>query len=169
MIRSAGIHRLSRPNRCARGLTLIETMLALIMLSLLIVGVLGLMGSLLVASTKSADTTGGTFVGQYILDQGRTQGPPNPDGGVVEGVRPMQTHELDKPVNFNYRAEWTLIGKNKQYLSSEGAWEDTEFGSRIYQVKVTVWWMVENPDEGRSEGGGKRSVVLERLIEFDSL
>lgn len=141
-------------------------MLALIMLSLMIVGIMGLMGSLLVATTKSTDTTGGTFVGQYLLDEARTTGPPTIAGGVVEGVRPMQTHEEGLPVNFNFRTEWNLIGPARQFVNAQGVRQNTEFGTRLYQVKVTVWWMTENPNEGRGEGGGKRTVTLERLIEF---
>lgn len=149
-----------------RGLTIIETMLALIMLSLMIVGVLGLMGTLLVGTTKSTDTTAGTFVGQFLLDDARNTGPPTLNGGVVEGVRPMQTHEEGFPVNFNYRMEWTLVAEPRQFLNAQNRLEDTEFGTRLYQVKVTVWWMIEDPTDGRGEGGGKRSVILERLIEF---
>lgn len=149
-----------------RGLTIIETVLALIMLSLMIVGVLGLMGNLLIGTTKSTDSTAGSYVGQHILEEARNTGPPAVDGGVVEGSRPMQTHELDLPVNFNYRTEWKLIADAPMY-NNNGVRETVKHGSRLYQVKVTVWWMVENPTDGRAEGGGRRSVTLERLIEID--
>ncbi len=136
------------------------------MLSLMIVAVLGLMGNLLVGTTKSTDSTAGTYVGQHLLEEARNSGPPNLDGGIVEGVRPLQTHEEDLPVNFNYRMEWRLMADAPLY-NNGGTPETVKYGSRLYQVEVTVWWMVENPTNGRAEGGGKRSVTLERLIEID--
>ena len=148
--------------RKSRGLTLIETMLSLIMLSLLIVGLLGLLGSLLVSSTKSSDTTGGTYAAQYLLDQATTGDPPV--GGVEEGVKSLRTHELEHPLNYQYRLEWTLVGPLKRYTPVSGTTRDTQFGTQLFHVKATVWWMVENPEDGRAEGGGKRTVTMERLI-----
>lgn len=148
-----------------RGLTLIETMLALIMLSLLIVGVLGLLGSLLVASTKSTDSTAGTFVAHYLFEKARTDGPPDPSGGVVEGTEQLYSHEEERPVNFRYRMAWTLAAPSSTYYA-ESRTNRSQFGSDLYHVEVMVWWMVENPEDGRAEGGGKRTVTLERLIAF---
>ena len=147
------------------GLTLIETMLALIMLSLLIVGVLGLLGSLLVASTKSTDMTAGTFVGQYLLEKAKVDGPPTPEGGIVEGTEQILSHEEERPVNFRYRMEWTLVAERDSYFVHTTKAKN-QFGADLYHVEVQVWWMVENPDDGRAEGGGRRTVTLERLISF---
>ena len=148
-----------------RGLTLLETLLALIMLSLLIVGVLGVLGSLLVASTKSTDTTAGTFVGQELLERASTTGPPAVEGGVVEGVEQLFSHEEERPVNFRYRMVWTLAAEGSSYFLGSSK-QRSQFGSDLYHVEVTVWWMVENPEDGRAEGGGKRTVTLERLVSY---
>lgn len=149
-----------------RGLTLLETMLALIMLSLLIVGVLGLLGSLLVASTKSTDTTAGTFVAQYLFDQASETGPPEPTGGVAEGTEQLHSHEEGQPVNYRYRMEWTKVGEATTYFVGSRR-EPSQFGPDLWHVKVTVWWMVENPEDGRAEGGGRRTITMERLISFE--
>lgn len=149
-----------------RGLTLLETMLALIMLSLLIVGVLGLLGSLLVASTKSTDTTAGTFVAQYLFDQASETGPPEPTGGVAEGTEQLHSHEEGQPVNYRYRMEWTKVGEATTYFLGSRR-EPSQFGPDLWHVKVTVWWMVENPEDGRAEGGGRRTITMERLISFE--
>jgi hypothetical protein len=149
-----------------RGLTLLETLLALIMLSLMIVGVLGLLGSLLVASTKSTDMTAGSFVAQYLFDEATVKGPPKPDGGTAEGVHKLYSHEEALPVDFRYRMVWTKIGEAATYIA-DGSSERVKFGPDLFHVEVTVWWMVENPDDGRLEGGGKRTVTLERLISYE--
>ena len=149
-----------------RGLTLLETMLALIMLSLLIVGVLGLLGSLLVASTKSTDTTAGTFVAQYLFDRASETGPPDPAGGVIEDTEQLHSHEEEQPVNYRYRMEWTKVGEATSYYVGTKK-ERSQFGPDLWHVKVTVWWMVENPEDGRAEGGGRRTITMERLISFE--
>ena len=148
-----------------RGLTLLETLLALIMLSLLIVGVLGVLGSLLVASTKSTDTTAGTFVGQALLEKASITGPPAAEGGVAEGVEQLFSHEEEKAVNFRYRMTWTLVAERESYFLGTNKIK-SQFGSDLYHVEVTVWWMVENPEDGRAEGGGRRTVTLERLVSY---
>lgn len=149
-----------------RGLTLLETLLALIMLSLLIVGVLGLLGSLLVASTKSTDSTAGTFVAQYLFDRASVTGPPTPEGGTVDGTEELHSHEEGLPVKFRYRMEWSKIGEAQTYyIGSRNA--RSQFGPDLWHVKVTVWWMVENPDDGRAEGGGKRTLTMERLVSHE--
>lgn len=150
------------------GLTLLETMLALIMLSLLIVGVLGLLGSLLVASTKSTDTTAGSFVGQYLFSEAAVNGPPKDGSMVEEGIEELLSHEEDIPVKFHYRINWTLLAPAKTYAGGgPGGRKKVQFGPDLYLVEVTVWWMVENPEDGRIEGGGRRTVSLERLISFE--
>ncbi len=149
------------------GLTLIETMLACIMLSLIIVSVLGLLGSLLVASTKTSDSTAGVFVAQYVLDKCTSAGPPSPTGGSEEGTRKLLTHELDHPLDFHYRADWRLIGEPGSYLDAQGRRQTNQFAKALYHVRVTVWWMVEDAEDMRLEGGGRRSVLLERVIEFE--
>lgn len=148
-----------------RGLTLLETLLALIMLSLLIVGVLGVLGSLLVASTKSTDTTAGTFVGQDLLERASTSGPPAVEGGVVDGVEQLFSHEEAKAVNFRYQMKWSLVAESSSYYAGTSKIR-SQFGSDLYHVEVTVWWMVENPDDARAEGGGRRTVTLERLVSY---
>jgi hypothetical protein len=155
------------------GLTIIETMLALIMLSLLIVGVLGLLGSLLVASTKSTDMTAGTFVGQYVFEEAKLAGPPSPSGGIRDGEKKIFSHEEQLPLTFKYRENWTLVGERETYTVGGEEYEN-QFGASLYHVEVQVWWMVNRPDqndedaveEGRAEGGGRRTVILERLISF---
>ena len=147
------------------GLTLIETMLALIMLTLIIVGVLGLLGSLLVASTKSTDMTAGTFVGQYLLEGAKITGPPDPAGGMQDGTEQIYSHEENRPVNFQYTMNWTLIGERASYYA-ESKKNKNQFGAELYHVEVQVWWMVKNPEDGRAEGGGRRTVTLERLISY---
>lgn len=151
--------------RDQRGLTLIETLLALIMLSLLIVGVLGLLGSLLVASTKSTDTTAGNVVAQYLFDKAKVMGPPGPEGGTTNGVEQLFSHEENQPVNFRYQLEWTRIGEAATYRVGTSR-QRAQFGSDLWHVKVTVWWMVENADDGRAEGGGRRSIVMERVLSY---
>jgi len=138
-------------------------MLALVMLSLMIVGVLGLLGSLLVASTKSTDATAGTFVAQYLLDEAEITGPPDPAGGVVEGTEELFSHEEERPTVFRYRMIWTKVGEAETYTAS-GKTERVQFGPDLFHVTVKVWWMVENPEDGRAEGGGRRTVTFERLI-----
>lgn len=153
-----------------RGLTLIETLLALIMLSLLIVGVLGLLANLLVASTKSTDMTGGTVAAQYLFEEAAVNGPPMPNEAeelVQEGVHQLYSHEEHRPVNFRYRTVWTLIGDSESYFLA-GNKTKTQFGPELYHVEIVVWWMVENPEDGRAEGGGKRTLTLERLIKIES-
>ncbi len=157
---------LPKPGRKARGLTLIETVLACIMLSLIIISVLGLLGSLLVASTKSSDSTAATFVANYLLDSARNDGPPHPDGGEKTGVREMRTHELDIPMQYQYRLTWTKVGEPHTFVHHTT--HETRagvFSTTLYHVKVEVWWMVDDPDAGRAEGGGRRSLVQERLIQ----
>jgi type II secretory pathway pseudopilin PulG len=146
-------------------LTLIETMLAMIMLSLLIVGLLGLLGSLLVSSTKVSDASAGTYAAQYLLEEAATSGPPS--GGVKEGVHKLLNHENNLPVDFNYRLDWTLLADAAQYTLAGGETRKVQFGARLFRVKCTVWWMVDNPEDGRAEGGGKRTVTLERIIRAD--
>lgn len=133
------------------------------MLSLLIVGVLGLLGSLLVSSTKASDASAGTYAAQFLLERASVSTPPTATGGSEEGVHSLLNHESTHPVDFHYRLDWTLLGEAASY-SSLGTRRESQFGTRLYHVKCTVWWMVENPEEGRAEGGGRRSVILERLI-----
>lgn len=159
------MHSTGLGHRGRAGLTIIETMLALILLSLLIVGVLGLLGSLLVASTKSTDMTAGTFVGQYLFEKAKSVGPPDPSGGVLDGTEQLLSHEEERPVNFNYRMTWTLVGERDSYTVG-GVDYQNQFGASLYHVEVQVWWMVNEANEGRAEGGGRRSVTLERLISF---
>jgi type II secretory pathway pseudopilin PulG len=145
-------------------LTLIETLLALVMLSLMIVGLLGLLGTLLVNSTKASDASAGTYAAQYLLEQAANGGPPTPEGGSQEGVRPLLNHENKLPVDFHYRLDWTRIADAQYYTPENGASREVQFGTRLYHVKCTVWWMIENPEDGRAEGGGKRNVSLERIV-----
>ncbi|MFA5507880.1 MAG: hypothetical protein WC314_07340 [Vulcanimicrobiota bacterium] len=157
---------LRRGNRGGReGLTLLETMLALMMMSLLIVGVLGLLGSLLVASTKSSDMTAGTFVGQYLFEKAKVEGPPAPEGGITEGAEQILSHEEEHPVSFNYRMIWTLVAERESYEVHSVSTKN-QYGSDLYHVEVQVWWMVKDAESGRAEGGGRRAVTLERLISF---
>ncbi len=137
------------------------------MLSLMIVGVLGLLGSLLVASTKSTDTTAGTFVAQYLFDEALANGPPALEGGTQTGVRQLLSHEEGQPVDFQYKAVWTKVADAATYFAA-GSKERTKFGPDLFHVEITVWWMVENPEDGRLEGGGKRTVTLERLISYEA-
>ncbi len=146
-------------------MTLLETLLALVMISLMIVGLLGLLGSLLVSSTKASDSSAGIYAAQYLLEEASTGAPPQPTGGVSEGVHQLLNHEDKHPVDFHYRLEWTLMGEPRYYNSpTSGTPRESQFGTRLYHVQCTVWWMVENPEDGRGEGGGKRTVSLERLI-----
>jgi hypothetical protein len=145
-------------------LTLIETLLALLMLSLMIVGLLGLMGSLLVSSTKVSDSSSGIYLAEYLLEQAATGSPPDPDGGTEEGVKSLLNHENKLPLDYHYRLEWTKIGDSETYTSFDGTTREGQFGTRLFHVTVTVWWMIENPQDGRAEGGGKRSLTMERLI-----
>lgn len=155
-----GAQRASFP----RGLTLMETLLALLMLSLMIVGLLGLLGSLLVNSTKAGDASAGLYAAQYLLEEAAIEGPPDVNGGVREGKKPLRTHELELPLDFQYRLEWTRIGQTRFYTPPGGGSREVLFGTRLYHVRVTVWWMVNQPDQGRGEGGGRRSVVMERVV-----
>lgn len=157
---------MGRLDKTERGLTLLETLLALLMLSLLIVGLLGLLGSLLVSSTKASDSSAGVYAAQYLLERAAiSDSPPTPTGGVETGVRKLLNHETTHPVDFNYKLDWTLIGDISSYHSTAtDTTRDAQFGARLFHVKATVWWMVSNPDETRHEGGGKRSVTLERVI-----
>jgi hypothetical protein len=130
----------------------------------MIVGLLGLMGVLLVSSTKVSDSSAGTYAAQYLLEEAATGGPSDPDGGTEEGVQKLLNHENTLPVDFQYRLEWTRIGDSTYFTPSGGGTRETQFGTRLYHVKCTVWWMIENPEDGRAEGGGKRTVSLERII-----
>lgn len=134
------------------------------MISLLIVGLLGLLGSLLVSSTKASDSSAGVYAAQYLLEEASTGAPPQPNGGSREGVRQLLNHEDKHPVDFHYRLDWTLIGEPRFYDSPVSGLRESQFGTRLFHVKCTVWWMVENPEDGRAEGGGRRTVSLERLI-----
>lgn len=137
------------------------------MLSLLIVGVLGLLGSLLVASTKSGDNTAAVLVAQYRLDRAATA-PIDQHAGaasfVVEGKESRFSHEENHPVDFNFRETWTLIGQAATSPGHGSGSQRNLFSPELYHVEIVVWWMVDNPDDGRAEGGGKRSVTLERVI-----
>lgn len=140
------------------------------MVSLLIVGVLGLMGNLLVASTKSTDMTAGTFVAQYLFEKAKTDGPPSPVGGIQDGTKQIYSHEENRPVDFLYRMTWTLVAEREEYDTAGGP-VPAQFGSELYHVEIQVWWMVSRPEDGepeqgRAEGGGRRTVILERLISF---
>lgn len=153
------------------GLTLLETLLALVMLSLLIVGLLGLLGSLLVSSTKSSDSSAGVYLAQYELEQAASAGsPPAPEGGLQTFERKRFNHELDHAVTFQVALDWTLLKEIPRYTPANAPDESREFqfGARLYHVKATVWWMVENPEDGRAEGGGKRTVTLERIIKVSA-
>lgn len=155
--------------RFCRGLTLLETMLALVLLSLMIVGVLGLLGSLLVSSTKSTDSTAATFVGQNLLEQAHINGPPalDEDGvAVFDGVESLKSHEEELPVNFRYRMTWTRMGDIATYNNGSGTPVPSQFGSELYLVNVEIWWMVENSQDGRAEGGGLRTLKLERIVNY---
>lgn len=136
------------------------------MISLMIVGLLGLLGSLLVSSTKASDSSAGIYAAQYVLEEAASGGaPPEAGGGVTEGVHALLNHEDEHPVDFHYRLEWTLMGEPRYYTNPrDGSPRESQFGTRLYHVKCTVWWMIENPEDGRAEGGGKRTVSLERLI-----
>ncbi len=145
-------------------------MMALLMLSLMIVGLLGLLGTLLVSSTKSTDTTAGTYAAQYLLEAATVSGLPDPTELVEENGKLVQSgevsllsHEEKLPVKFQYRLEWGLVGEIRTY-SRGGETEESQFGARLYHVRATVWWMTAKAGEGRAEGGGKRTVTLERLI-----
>lgn len=162
-----------RPLNTARnhGLTLLETLLALVMLSLLIVGLLGLLGSLLVSATKSSDSSAGVYLAQYELEQLANGGaPPAPEGGNVTYQRERFNHELERPLTFTVSIDWTLLGDIPRYSPASAPEESKEFqfGARLYHVKATVWWMVEKPEDGRAEGGGKRTVTLERIVKVTS-
>ncbi len=157
---------MSQLDKTDRGLTLLETLLALLMLSLLIVGLLGLLGSLLVSSTKASDSSAGIYAAQYLLEQAATSDrPPTPTGGQETGVRKLLNHETTHPVDFHYKLDWTLVGDIARFESAiADETRDAQFGARLFHVKATVWWMVDNPDDARHEGGGKRTVTLERII-----
>ncbi len=154
-----------------RGLTLLETLLALVLLSLLIVGLLGLLGSLLVSSTKSSDSSAGVYLAQYELEQAASGGtPPAPEGGLQTFDRERFNHELEQAVIFHVALDWTRLGDIPRYTPTHAPSESREFqfGARLYHVKATVWWMVENPEDGRAEGGGKRTVTLERIVKVSA-
>lgn len=164
---------MSRPRTTGqiRGLTLLETLLALVMLSLLIVGLLGLLGSLLVSSTKSSDASSGVYLAQYELERiSRGGAPPAPEGGRQTFDRERYNHEMERPVTFHVALDWTLMGDIPRYTPTNdpSTSKEFQFGARLYHVKATVWWMVDNPDGGRDEGGGRRSVTLERIIKVSS-
>jgi hypothetical protein len=106
-------------------------------------------------------------VAQYLLDQAKVGGPPKLEDGsltaVVEGVEELFSHEEQIPVKFNYRMTWTQVGPAETY-TVKGKEEAVRFGPDLYHVKVLVWWMIDNPEDGRAEGGGRRAVEFERLI-----
>lgn len=144
--------------------------MALIMLSLLIVGVLGLLGSLLVASTKSSDNTAGLVVAQEVLNDAESLGYPAPSAdlkpmgnGLWKGVKRLYSHEEHIPVEFKYDAVWSKLGEASQY-NLAGTKTKVQFGSTLYRVDVTVYWMVGSSDQHRAEGGGLRKVRLERIV-----
>lgn len=145
----------------AAGLTIIELLLAITMLSLLIVGLLGLLGRLLTNSTKASDFAAGTYAGQYLLEKARSEGPPTGASPVTKkDVITLFNHEEKQPVEFHYEMVWTKIGAPA--VDTDG--KLAKFEASLYQVKITLWWMVENAEDGRAEGGGKRTVSLERII-----
>lgn len=145
----------------SRGLTIIETLIALLMLSLLIINLLGLLGALLVNATKTSDSGAGIYAAQYLLEQASSTGPPSPPGGISEGVLPLLNHESKIPVPFHYRLEWTKIGDPAQ-LASSG--RNVQFAATLYHVTATIWWEIDNPESTSNQGGGRRTVSLERII-----
>ena len=151
--------------KAKRGLTLLETLLALLMLSLLIVGLLGLLGSLLVSSTKASDSSAGVYAAQYLLEQAANgDKPPSSTGGQETGIKKLLNHETRYPVDFHYQLDWTLIGDIARFESASSETRDAQFGARLFHVKATVWWSVEHAEANSHEGAGKRTVSLERTI-----
>ena len=125
------------------GLTLLETVIALGLLALLLIGMSGLFLRLLAGAEKSNDLSAGLLVAERILQDecaaARFESSPG-----VESTQ-LYSHDGEASQEFLYQ-----VTCSPMQVSASGA--------PIYYVDVQVWWM-----GGSRHGQGKLSTRAGRL------
>ena len=129
------------------GMTIVELALAIVVLAIAVVGVIGVFLTLLSSTTRSGDRSAAQLVAQAQLEKVAD----SQNFVSRSGIQRVYSHGDGIPVSFNYEVETTELSQSS---------EDT----RAFYVEVVVYWMVENPDEGRLGSGDKMSISLGRVV-----
>lgn len=129
------------------GMTIVELALAMVVLAIVMLGVIGVFLTLLNSTTRSGDRSAAQLVAQFQLEKvADTQ-----NFVSRNGVQRVYSHGDELPVSFNYQVETSELSR---------AGEET----RAFYVEVTVYWMVDDPSQGRVGSGDKLSVRLGRVV-----
>ncbi len=129
------------------GMTIVELALAIVVLAIAMVGVIGVFLTLLNSTTRSGDRSAAQLVAQTQLERVAD----NQNFVARSGVHRVYSHGDEIPVTFNYNLETTELSRSG---------EET----RAFYVEVTVYWMVDDPNQGRLGSGDKLSISLGRVM-----
>ncbi len=142
-----------RPRR--KGLTLIEIMVAMGLISVITLLVVGTLARLLNTGGKTAHQVAANMLALEILDTAATSGPPkwgfaSKQIGDRHGERRLILPGENTTTPFKYKLDAVLLRKSPDDLGI------------VTQLTVTVWWWGEDP--GHRVELGKTSVQHSRTV-----
>ena len=151
----AGCEVLSRPPVGDRGLTLIEIMVAIGLVSVITLLVVGTLARLLNTGGKTAHQIAANMLALEILETAAAAGPPKWgfSSSLIadqEGERNLMLPGENSSTAFKYKLDTLLLRKSPDDLGT------------LTQITVTVWWWGEQPSH-RSELG-KTTVQHSRTV-----
>ncbi|MCA9779532.1 MAG: prepilin-type N-terminal cleavage/methylation domain-containing protein [Candidatus Eremiobacteraeota bacterium] len=137
-------------NRRRRGITLIETILALSLITIAALGLIAALTRLMVAQSSSSHQTVARIIADSVLQRATLAGPPDfaqVSLGTVETqeVRVGQNSEL---VEFSYLVSAEEVTPPLSFSTPAGPPMGT-----MWEVTVTVWWNNTTAYEGAIERG----------------
>jgi len=144
--------RLNAMDRRRRGITLIETIMALSLITIAALGLIAALTRLMIAQSSSSHQTVARIIADSVLQRATLAGPPNFSQinlGDVEfqSARVGQNSEL---VEFSYQVRAEEVAPPGSFYPSGESVPD--MGS-MWEITVVVWWNSEDAYEGAVERG----------------
>jgi len=128
------------------GLSLVEVVLAVGLLTIIAVTIAGVFTHLLQASAKTSDLTAGRSLARRILDRAIRAGPPGWGFGDLEGSQTLATQDSRATTKFLYSITPVRLKRDSGMVGVT---------RELYFVEVEVKWWAEaiEPDPTRPEMG----------------
>jgi len=121
--------------KARRGLSLVETIVSFLLLTLLLLGVLNLFPGALWANRRAELTLQAHNVADQVLEEARSQGFEQ----LQLGQRPVQTFQVNRT---SYQAQLevaAVAGKNPQFLRTLRVRVSWTVGGRQQELRREVW------------------------------
>lgn len=150
MLRSAPTANAHRSK--AFGLTLLEVMIAMLLLATLFLSLTGLFTHLFASSTKGVDQTVAVQIAEGILENAAST---SPDSWTHLDTQEKAILDPSSKTQFHTKFTWT------PQLGAPNSMGDG------YLLEAEVWWWSNDPNNSSSahrDGYGKNSVLLRRFL-----